>query len=69
MKAADQLIAPFARALPRSTSANRLILCSLKNKYKIPLKDLPTHFLIEGFVINGNRETDNYYSQYLQSWE
>lgn len=32
VKAVDQLIAPFARALPRSTSANRLILYSLKNK-------------------------------------
>lgn len=73
IKAVDQLIAPFARTLPRSTSSNRLILYSIYKKNNIyflnPLKDLHTNFLIDGFVMNGNQDTENTGLYYYQSWE
>lgn len=69
IKAVDQLIAPFAWALPRSTSANRLFLYSLWKKN--PLKYLPTNFLIDGFVMNGNWDIKNTGLElyFYQSWE
>lgn len=69
IKAVDQLIAPFARDLPRSTSANHLFLYSLWKKKSSQY--LPTNFLIDGFVMNGNWDIKNTGLElyFYQSWE